>query len=154
MSQPDESAECPEGGPEHSVALSDPEILIPVSLTQAAAVVAEAIASKATGTSLVRVLLSLGGLDHLRMSDLKRDDRFHDPNLAQSVVIALVVLSRFQDCKGHRVRELAASVELSPATLVRYLRTLLVVGILEQLPNRRYCLARTWRNMLANAESP
>jgi hypothetical protein len=133
--------------------LEDPEILIPVSLTHAATVVSQVIESKAPGTSLVRVLLSLGGLDRLGVGDLKRDARFHDPKLSQSVVISLVVLSRFQDCQAHRVTDLAHSLELAEATLVRYLRTLLAVGILEQLKDRRYCLARTWRNLLANAES-
>lgn|GEM_PF-6803346 len=132
--------------------LEDPEILVPVSLAQAAAVVSQVAVSNAPGTSLIRVLLALGGLDRLGMRDLKSDERFSDPKLAQSVVIALMVLSRFQDCEGHRVKDLALSLELAEATLVRYLRTLLVVGILEQLQDRKYILARTWRNLLTSVE--
>jgi hypothetical protein len=134
---------------------SDPEILVKLSLGQAEGIVRHVVGSGGPGVSLVRVLLALGGLDRVEMGDLERDPHFHAPKLAQVLVISLMALSPFRDCEARRVTDLAAELGMSASTLVRYLKTWVALGVLEQdQRNRRYRLALCWRNELAASSRP
>jgi hypothetical protein len=141
-------------GMEAATTKTEPEIWVPLSRGQAELVVQQAITPERPGASLVRVLLALGGHDQVVMADLERDPKFKDPKIAQVLIISLMVLSAFSDTKEHRASDIAEELGFSRSTLIRYLKTWLAVGVLEQdNRTRTYRLALRWRADLT-ANSP
>ncbi len=69
------------------------EILIPISLGQAERIVQQIVGSEGPGTSLVRLLLALGGQDRVMMTELLDDPRVANRLISQNVIIGLLVLS-------------------------------------------------------------
>lgn len=130
----------------------EPEILVPISLGQAERVVQQIISSDGPGASLVRVLLALGGQDRVEMTDLLKDPEFNDRHISQNLIVSLVVLSAFHGDAERRMTDVAPELGISKTTTVRYLKSWIAVGILEQdRATRRYRLARRWRDELATA---
>lgn len=125
---------------------SEPEIWIPISLGQAECVVQQVVGSKGAGSSLVRLLLALGGQDRVVMGDLLSDPRVKNRLISRNVIVSLLVLSAL--CDGERrVTDIAADLDIDRATAVRYLKTWVAVGILEQdRATRRYRVALRWRD--------
>jgi IclR helix-turn-helix domain len=125
---------------------SEPEIWVPISLGQAERVVQQVVGSEGYGSSLVRLLLALGGQDRVVMADLLNDKRVNNRLMSQNVVISLLVLSALHSGK-RGVRDIAAELGISTTTAVRYLKTWVAVGILEQdSSTRRYRVALRWRD--------
>lgn len=107
---------------------------------------AQAIASETAGTALLRLLLTLAGsLQDVTVPDLQNDDHYDSKDVSQSVIHSLIVLSRFAPGKEYGVRELAAEIVLNATTTMRYLKTWVTVGALEQDgQTHRYRLAACW----------
>lgn len=126
---------------------TEPEIWVPISLGQAERVVQQLLDSEGPGASLVRVLLALGGHDRVVMTDLLNDPEFNDRNISQNLIISLSILSAFHGDVEQRVTDLAAELGISQSTTVRYLKSWVAVGVLEQdRTTRKYHLARRWRD--------
>ncbi len=129
---------------------TEPEIWVPISLGQAERVVQQIVGSEGSGASLVRVLLALGGQDRVVMADLLNDPEFNDRYISQTLVVSLMVLSAFHGDVEQRVSDLADELGTSRATTVRYLKSWVAVGVLEQSQvTRKYRLALRWRTELA-----
>jgi hypothetical protein len=125
---------------------SEPEIWVPISLGQAERIVQQVVGSEGFGSSLVRLLLALGGQDRVVMADLLSDPRVNNRLMSQNVVVSLLVLSALYDGEP-RVTDIADDLGLSRATAVRYLKTWVAVGILEQdRSTRRYRVSLRWRD--------
>jgi DNA-binding IclR family transcriptional regulator len=87
----------------------------------------------------------VGSLQDVKVTDLQYDEGYNSRNLSQSVIHSLVVLSRFQPGKEYGVRELAGEIVLNASTTMRYLKTWVSVGALEQNEQtHRYRLAVFW----------
>lgn len=125
---------------------SEPEIWLPISLGQAESVVQQVVGSEGSGSSLVRLLLALGGQDRVVLEDLLNDPRVNNRLMSQNVIVSLLVLSAFYEGE-RRVTDIADDLGLSRATAVRYVKTWVAVGILEQdRSTRRYRVALRWRD--------
>jgi|HubBroStandDraft_3_1064219.scaffolds.fasta_scaffold149456_1 hypothetical protein len=123
------------------------EILVPISLGQAERVFQQVVGNRGPGASLVRLLLALGGHDRLGMTDLLNDPEFRDRSLSQTLIISLLILSAFHGDVEHRITDLARELGISQATTVRYLKSWVAVGVLEQNPStRKYRIARRWQD--------
>jgi hypothetical protein len=134
---------------------TEPELYLPISLAQAACVVRQVVGVKVPGVSLIRVLLALDGQDRVAMGDLLADPKFDEPKISQTLIVGLVVLTTFCVDVDRKISEVAIEVGLSPSTTHRYLKTWVVVGVLEQDPtDRTYRLARRWRDEFAEAHPP
>ena len=132
---------------------SEPEIWVPISLGQAERVVQQVVGSEGSGSSLVRLLLALGGQDRVVLTDLLNDPRVNNHLLSQNVIVSLLVLSALHGGE-QRVTDVAADLGMSRATTVRYLKTWVAVGILEQdRATRKYRVAIRWRDELS-ADGP
>lgn len=132
---------------------SEPEIWVPISLGQAERIVQQVVGSEGSGSSLVRLLLALGGQDRVVMADLLNDSRVNNRLMSQNVVVSLLVLSALHGGE-RRVTDIADDLGISKATAVRYLKTWVAVGILEQdRTTRRYRVAIRWRDELS-ADGP
>jgi hypothetical protein len=125
---------------------SEPEIWVPISLGQAERVVQQVVGSEGSGSSLVRLLLALGGQDRVVMGDLRDDPRVNNRLMSHTLVVSLLVLSAFYEGE-RRVTDVADDLGVSRATAVRYVKTWVAVGILEQdRSTRRYRVALRWRD--------
>jgi DNA-binding transcriptional ArsR family regulator len=125
---------------------SEPEIWVPISLGQAERIVQQVVGSEGSGSSLVRLLLALGGQDRVVMAELLNDPRVNNRLMSQNVIVSLLVLSALHGGE-RRVTDIADDLGISRATAVRYLKTWVAVGILEQdRSSRRYRVAVRWRN--------
>lgn len=134
---------------------TEPEIWVPISLAQAERVVQQIVGGKGSGISLIRVLLALGGRDRVAMVDLLADPEFDDRNLSQNLITSLLVLTAFYATDGQRVADIAIDTGISQTTVLRYLKTWVAVGVLEQdSADRKYRLARRWRQELAKGDPP
>lgn len=123
----------------------EPEIMVPISLGQALRVVQQVLESNDPGASLVRLLLALSGGDRVRLTELAADPEFQDSKSSQTLLTGLLILSVFSDGDDRRVNGVAEELDMVPSTVIRYLRTWVVIGVLEQDPaTRRYRLARRW----------
>ena len=123
----------------------EPEILVPISLAQAERVVQQVLEDDGPGTSLVRVLVALSGSDRVTLTQLLNDPEFNDRKNSQTLIIGLLVLSAFHGGAERRVREVASELDMSSSTTIRYLKSWVSVGVLEQdPPTRKYRLARRW----------
>jgi hypothetical protein len=123
------------------------EIWVPISLGQAERVFQQVVGSKGPGASLVRLLLALGGAERVTMTDLLNDPEFHDRSISQTLIVSLLILSAFHGDVEQRVTDLARELGISQATIVRYLKSWVAVGVLEQDPStRKYRIARRWQN--------
>jgi hypothetical protein len=133
-----------------------PEIMVPISLGQAERVVQQVLESDGPGASLVRVLIALSGRDRVRLTELSADPEFQDSKNSQTLITSLLVLSAFHGGVDHRVSGLAFELEMNPSTTIRYLKTWVAVGVLEQdSATRRYRLARRWtHDYVATTQSP
>ena len=129
---------------------TEPELWVPISLAQAERVVQQVVGAKGPGVSLVRVLLALGGQDRVTMADLRTDPEFNDRKISQSLIIGLLMLTSFYDDTKQTVTTISTNIGQNPSATVRYLKTWVAVGILEQDPtDRSYRLAHRWREELA-----
>lgn len=80
------------------------------------------------------------------MAELLNDPRVNNRLMSQNVIVSLLVLSSLHGGE-RRVTDIADDLGISRATAVRYLKTWVAVGILEQDPSsRRYRVAVRWRN--------
>lgn len=132
---------------------SEPEIWVPISLGQAERIVQQVVGSDGSGSSLVRILLALGGQDRVVMANLLDDPRVANHLISHNVIVSLLVLSALYDGE-RRVKDIADELGLSQATTVRYLKTWVAVGILEQNGStRKYRVAARWRDM-ADQDGP
>jgi IclR-like helix-turn-helix domain-containing protein len=105
--------------------------------------------SRGAGRGLVGVLLALSGVGRrIDLEELMRDERYHDRRISQSVIRGLLVLSAFSSGEVHGLNSLAARLGMGSTTLWRYLKTWVVVGVLEERKDRRYQLARHWEREL------
>jgi hypothetical protein len=131
----------------------DEDFLLSISPAQVERIVHQAVASERSGASLLRVLLSLGGSgERLTLEELVRDRRYQAGELSQSILISLLVLSAFASGETHKVTVLAKEMGMNTATLARYLRTWVAVGVLEQdLKTRGYRVAARW--MIENIQT-
>lgn len=133
---------------------TEPEIWVPISLGQAERIVQQVVGSQGSGSSLVRILLALGGQDRIVMANLLDDPRVNNHLISQNVIIALLVLSALYEGE-HRVTDIADELGLSNATAIRYLKTWVAVGILEQdRATRKYRVAVRWRNIVRRDGPP
>ena len=131
---------------------TEPELWVPISLGQAERIVQQVVGAKGPGVSLIRVLLALGGQDRVGMADLLADPEFSDRNISKTLIVSLLVLTAFNADVDRRVTDISIDLGISMATTLRYLKSWVAVGILEQDPaNRRYRLARRWREELASS---
>jgi hypothetical protein len=134
---------------------TEPEIWVPISLAQAQRLVQQVVGAKGPGVSLIRVLLALGGQDRVAMADLRTDPEFNDRKIIQTLVIGLLVLSSFYGNAVQTVTTISVEIGQPASTTIRYLKTWVAVGILEQDPAKHsYHLARRWRDELAEAHPP
>jgi hypothetical protein len=118
---------------------------VPISLGLAEQIVQQVVNSDGPGASLVRLLLALGGQDRVVLNDLLKDGEFNDRGISQTLIIGLLVLSAFHGDVEQRVSDIAEELGISKTTIVRYLKSWVAVGVLEQnRTNRRYRLARRW----------
>jgi biotin operon repressor len=107
-------------------------------------------ASRGAGRGLVGVLLTLSGIGRrVDLEELMRDERYHDRRISQSVIRGLLVLGAFASGEAHGLNDLAAELGMGRTTLWRYLRTWVAAGALEERQDRRYQLARRWRQELS-----
>ena len=133
---------------------SEPEIWVPISLGQAERIVQQVVGSEGTGSSLVRLLLALGGRDRVVMADLLNDPQVNNRLMSQNVIVSLLVLSALHGGE-RRVTDIADDLGISRATAVRYLKTWVAVGILEQdRSSRRYRVAVRWRDEISVVGPP
>jgi IclR helix-turn-helix domain len=134
---------------------TEPEIWVPISIAQAARLIQQVVGAKGPGVSLIRVLLAFGGQDRVAMADLRVDPEFDDRKISQSLIVGLLVLTSFYEDTKQTVTAISTDIGQPPSTTIRYLKTWVAVGILEQDPtDRSYRLARRWREELAAAEPP
>jgi hypothetical protein len=134
---------------------TEPEIWVPISLAQAQRLVQQVVGAKGPGVSLIRVLLALGGQDRVAMADLRTDPEFNDRKISQSLIVGLLVLSSFYDDVVQTVTTISTDIGVPVSTTIRYLKTLVAVGLLEQHPTKHsYHLARRWREELVEAHPP
>jgi DNA-binding MarR family transcriptional regulator len=82
--------------------------------------------------------------DQSEAGELARETRkalneaLDDPRLSQSVLRALSILTLYgPDREWQPITGLAATLEMSPSTAHRYVRTLRAVGLMEQDPDTR-----------------
>jgi IclR helix-turn-helix domain len=123
----------------------DREILVPISLRQAERVVQQVLEGTAPGMSLVRLLLALSGQDRMRLTELTADSEYQDRKNSQTLLTGLLVLSVFHGGADHGVNGIAHELGMSPSTAIRYLKTWVAIGVLEQVTaTRRYRIARQW----------
>lgn len=101
---------------------TEPEYASPVSLAQAERVVQQVVGGQGPGTSLLRVLLALGGDDRVMMADLLADPEFDDRNINQNLITSLLVLTSFYGDTDQRVTDIAIDLGISTTTTLRYLR--------------------------------
>lgn len=133
----------------------EPEIMVPISLGQAQRVVQQVLESNDPGASLVRLLLALSGDDRVRLSELSSDPEFRDRKSSQTLLIGLLVLTVFADGEDRRVNGVAEELDMAQSTVIRYLRTWVAIGVLEQDPvTRRYCLAHRWADYAIATDRP
>jgi hypothetical protein len=105
--------------------------------------------SHRAGRGLVGILLALSGAGKgTNLEELMRDERFHDRRISQSVIRSLLVLSAFALGEAHGLNSLAAEIGMGKTTLWRFLKTWVAVGLLEEREDRRYQVARPWRQEL------
>jgi DNA-binding MarR family transcriptional regulator len=116
----------------------DDEIKIRLSRGQIKHVLREA-----TEEEGIAGVLSRGVKDRAQLMDAYRISS--SPQFSQSLLLGLIVLACFpRDGGTLGVNEVAALIELSPSTAHRYLRTLVMAGLLDQEPqSRQYRLTRT-----------
>ncbi len=134
---------------------TEPELWVPISLAQAERLIRQVVGAKGPGVSLIRVLLALGGLDRVNMADLLADPEFDDRNISRTLIISLLVLTSFYADVDQRVTDISMDLGISPSTTLRYLKSWVAVGVLEQDPtDHRYRLARRWREELATGRPP
>lgn len=127
------------------VALSDAQVQ---ELVQQEAV------SRGAGRGLLGVLLAVNGVgERIDLEELMRDERYHDRRISQSVIRSLLVLSAFALGEVHGLNSLATELSMGTSTLWRYLKTWVVVGVLEERKDRRYQLAVRWRRELPKRTS-
>jgi hypothetical protein len=141
---------------EGAMVSDEPEpFLLPLSLAQVEQLMGE-IASRRSGTGLLRVLLALTGSgERLDIHDLTRDERYHAKNISQSVITSLLVLIAFSQGDGHKVTDLAGELGMTKTTTMRYLKTWMAVGVLEQdQKTRRYRLAVRWTQGTGRTSDP
>lgn len=125
---------------------TEPEIWVPISLGLAERIVQEVVNNEGPGASLVRLLLALGGQDRVVLDDLLKDNEFHDRGISQTLIVSLLILSTFHGDVERRVSDIADELGISKTTGVRYLKSWVAVGVLEQnRSNRRYRLALRWQ---------
>jgi hypothetical protein len=106
-------------------------------------------ASRNGGGGLMGVVLALNGVgEPARLEELERDPSFRSPRISHSVIRSLLVLSAFASGVSYGVNRLAEELGISPATMWRYLRTWVALGVLEERRDRRYQLARQWRTYM------
>ncbi len=85
------------------------------------------------------------------MKDLLRDPTATNRHISQNVIIGLLVLSAFSDGEP-RVADISRELGVSQGATVRYLKTWVAVGILEQDRGRgKYRIARRWRETIESA---
>lgn len=107
-------------------------------------------ASRGGGHGLLGVLLAVNGAgERMDLEELMRDERYHDRYISQSVIRSLLVLSAFALGEVHGLNRLAAELGMQTTTLWRYLKTWVVIGVLEEREDRRYQLAVRWRQELS-----
>lgn len=129
---------------------TEPELCVPISIAQAERLIQQVVGAKGPGISLIRVLLALGGRDRVAMADLRSDPEFNDRKISQSLIIGLLVLTGFYPDVDQTVSAISIDIGQSPSTTLRYLKTWVAIGVLEQDPtDRSYRLARRWREELA-----
>jgi IclR family pca regulon transcriptional regulator len=78
------------------------------------------------------------------MADLRWQEdlvTFGDPKLSQSLEIGLVMIRQFTSTRpALGIANLADNLNMARSTVHRYVTTLVALGFLEQLPNRKYTL--------------
>ena len=87
------------------------------------------------------------------MADLLNDPSF-DHSISQSVVTSLLLLSAFQGNEERSIADVAAELGISKTTTYRYMKTWVVVGVLEQDRTRKYRLAARWQDELTAGTTP
>jgi len=134
---------------------AEPEIWCPISWSQAERVLRQMVEGNRPGSSLIKILLALGGLHEVTLSDLQRDPEFQSGDISQNVLISLLVLSAFHGDVERRGKELALKLHMSPSTIHRYLKTWVSVGVLEQVTSKgSYRIARRWVNEISTSTPP
>ena len=129
---------------------SDGGFWVALSRGQVQELVQQEVASRGGGYGLLGVVLVLsGGGERLDMEELTRDQAYHDRRVSQSVIRSLLVLGAFVSGEGHGVNSLSKKLGLGTTTTWRYLKTWVALGVLEELEDRRYQLARRWRGHLS-----
>lgn len=129
---------------------TEPELWVPISIAQAERLIQQVVGAKGPGISLIRVLLALGGQDRVAMADLRSDPEFNDRKISQSLIIGLLVLTSFYPDVDQTVTAISIDIGQNLSTTIRYLKTWVAIGVLEQDPtDHSYRLARRWREELA-----
>lgn len=101
------------------------------------------------GRGLLWVVLALEGVgERIGMEELGRDERYQSGRVSHSTIISLVVLGPFGSGDALSVKSLADELNMSVATVWRYVNTWVELGVLEELKNRRYQLAKRWQREL------
>lgn len=126
----------------------DQDIAIALSQAQVEQVIRSAgLARNGTMSSLLIAALDNahyeqnGGEPHSSLHDaaqLALSDALNDPQLSQSLLRGLAILSCFGPERPWRaIIDLAKELEMSPSTTHRYVKTLRAIGLLEQNPTTR-----------------
>jgi hypothetical protein len=106
--------------------------------------------SRGGGGGLLGVVLALDGVgERIGMEELVRDERYHSSKISHSAIHCLAVLGAFALGDVYGVKSLAGELGMSPSTTWRYLKTGLVLGVLEEREDRRYQLAERWMGELS-----
>jgi len=120
--------------------------MLPVTPAQVQ-LMAQAAASHQHGGGMLQLLLALAGtLEGVTTHDVEVDPRFHEKNVSQSLIQALIVLAAFSNDREHAVTRMGREIGMSTSTTWRYVRTWVALGLLEQDPDtHRYRVASFWR---------
>ncbi len=124
-----------------------PDFWVPLTIGQAQHVVRQALGG-GPGSGMLRVLLALSGAeDRPALYELQQDERYQDRTLSQSTICCLLALTAFDDGQEHGVKAVASELGMTVTTTLRYLKTWVAIGVLEQVSKtRRYRLAIRWRH--------
>lgn len=89
------------------------------------------------------------------MADLRADPEFDDRKISQSLIVGLLVLTSFHGDGNQTVTAISIDIGQSASTTLRYLKTWVAVGVLEQDPtDHSYRLAQRWREELTTGGPP
>jgi DNA-binding IclR family transcriptional regulator len=81
------------------------------------------------------------------MDELLEDPEL-DHSISQSLLTGLLVLTAFNDGMEHQITKLSSELGISTTTTLRYLKTWVAIGLLEQdRTTHKYGLARRWQRI-------